>query len=302
MSTPLEELFKQALDAVTMLGGEAMSLHAIFSGDTGCGISLIAHMRAFIELVENEGKECIQLIGNLALNVEHSEHDLTTAGDAAEAALKQVHDDAPNVTTHAEAVETHTHDKATEIEHERTEATTLLKEGMVHAREDAARVRQAAEALGALLSTRIEETRTAMGELQHAVQEAGTELAAAAQRFQEAAAEVDRVATADSGLYVAAMDALAHQAATHLTSFANVKVDAHNETVGPLRQRMTLDEPRALNEMVQDVVQHMQQILRLCDERDDALVSSAESLEPMAHAATGRFEQILQFTDLVLSL
>lgn len=302
MTVPLNRLFELTLDAVTMLDGHAFTLLAIFRGDTGCDIELIARMRGLFEKVEEGGEDIVQRLVDLAGKVETTQTELTAAGDAAEAALRDVAAEAPTVGTAADAMETDTLEKSAEIEKERETASTMLQEEMSNAREDSARALAAAEALAALLSTRIEETRRSMGELRQAVDQATADLSAAAQRFLDAAAEVDRTVTADAIAYRAGIDALMQQEASALISLANQKVEAHNGTLGPLRQRLTQDEPRELHDAINAVVASMQQILRLCDERDDQLVQSAEKCEPLAEEGSSTFDQIVQFTEFVLTI
>lgn len=302
MAVPLTQLFELTLDAVTMLDGHAFTLLAIFRGDTGCDIELIARMRSLADKVEQHGEDIVQRLVDLTGKVETSEQDLDTAGDAATAALRNVAAEAPEVTSGADAMDTDTLEKTAEIAKEREAASDMLDDEMSHSREDATRTLAATEALAALLSTRIEETRKSMDELRAAVQQATADLGAAAQRFLDAAAEVDRVATADGIAYRAGIDALAQQGASSLTGLANRKVQAHNGTLGPLRQRLTEDEPRELHEAVNAVIVSMQQILRLCDERDDQLVQSAEKCEPLAEQGSSTLDTIVQLTDFVLTI
>jgi hypothetical protein len=302
MAVPLTQLFELTLDAVAMLDGHAFTLLAIFRGDTGCDIELIARMRSLADKVEQHGEDIVQRLVDLTGKVDTSEQDLDTAGDAATTALRNAAAEAPDVGSRADAMDTDTLEKAAEIAKEREAASDMLDDEMSHAREDAARTLAATEALAALLSTRIEETRRSMGELRAAVQQATTDLGAAAQRFLDAAAEVDRVATADGIAYRAGIDALAQQGASSLTGLANRKVQAHNATLGPLRQRLTEDEPRELHEAVNAVIVSMQQILRLCDERDDQLVQSAEKCEPLTEQGSSTLDTIVQLTDFVLSI
>jgi predicted RNA-binding protein len=302
MTAPINELFKQTLDAVTMLDGHAFTLLAIFRGDTGCDIELIARMRNLFDKVDQHGEDIVQRLVDLTGKVETTEKELDTAGNAAETALKDVAGQAPEVSARADAMDTDTLEKTAEIAKEREAAATLLDDEMSHAREDAARTLAAAEALAALLSTRIEETRRSMAELRAATQKAAADLDAAARRFLDAAAEVDRTVAADAIAYRAGIDALAQQAASSLTGLANQKVEAHNHCLGPLRQRLTEDEPRELHEAVAAVTVSMQQILRLCDERDDRLVQAAEKCEPLAEQGSSTLDRIVQFTDFILTI
>jgi chromosome segregation ATPase len=302
MTFALEMLFKLTLDAVALLGGRAFTILAIFRGETACDIELIARMTELVKIVEEGGEDCIQRLHDLAAKVEAAEAELAAAGDAAEGAMGHVAEQAPTVTARADAVDTDAVEKKGEVDKELAAATTLLEDETSGAREDSGRALEAAEALAALLSTRIEETRRSMGELRQAVQQAGADLAAAAQRFQEAAAEVDRTCTADAVRYRAGIDALMQEGATHLTSLANKKVEAHNGTLGPLRQRMTVDEPRDLHETMAAVAVSMQQIIRLCDERDDQLVQSAEKCEPLAEQGSSTLGTLVKLTEYVVTI
>jgi hypothetical protein len=302
MTVPLNRLFELTLDAVALLDGHAFTLLAVFRGEAGCDIELIARMRSLVGKVEEEGEGIVQRLVDLTGKVEAAEQELDTAGDAAETALKNVAAEAPEVGARADAMDSDTLEKTAEVAKEHEAASALLEDEMSHAREDAARTLAASEALAALLSTRIEETRRSMGELREASRKAAADLDAAAQRFLDAAAEVDRTVTADGIAYRAGIDALAQQGASSLTGLANQKVEAHNGTLGPLRQRLTEDEPRQLHEAVVAVVGSMQQILRLCDERDDQLVQSAEKCEPLAEQGSSTLDRIVQFTDFVLTI
>jgi hypothetical protein len=302
MPAPINDLFEKTLDAVTVLDGHAQALLAIFRGDTGCDIELLARMRSLFDKVEQHGEDIVQRLIDLTGKVETTEKELDAAGDAAETALKRVATEAPEVASRADAMDTDTLDKTAEIAKERETASSLLDDEMSHAREDAARTLAAVEALAALLSTRIEETRRSMGALQEASRKAAADLGAAAQRFLDAAAEVDRTVTADAIAYRAGIDALVQQGASSLTGLANRKVQAHNGRLGPLRQRLTEDEPGELQQAVVAVVASMQQILRLCDERDDRLVQSAEKCEPLAEQGSSTLDQIVRFTDFVLTI
>src|SRR5688572_1055222 len=155
MPAPINELFKQTLDAVAMLDGHAFTLLAIFRGETGCDVELIAHMRALFDKVDQHGEDIVQRLIDLTGKVETTEKELDTAGNAAESALQAVAAKAPEVSSRADAMDTDTLEKTAEIAKEREAATTLLDDEMSHAREDAARTLAAAEALAALLSTRI---------------------------------------------------------------------------------------------------------------------------------------------------
>lgn len=302
MTVPLNELFERTQEAVTILDSYAQTMLAIFRGETGCKIELLAHTRGVVEAVEQSGEDVVQRLTNLAADVEGSERDLAAASDAAEGALRDVAAAAPEVDARASAAETDAAEKNAEIARERDAALALLDDEMPNAREDAARTLAAAEALAALLSTRVEETRAAMAELQTSVQEAAAELGAAARRFLDAAAEVERTTAYDAVAYRAGIDALVQQAASSMTSLANRKVEAHNGTLGPLRQRLTEDEPQELAEAVSAAIVAMQPLLRLCDERDDALVRSAEKCEPLAEDGSGVLEKIVEITDFVTAV
>lgn len=302
VQVPLNELFKLALDALAELAGNASSLGMILRGDLSCGVELVPHVRQLMDIVEQKSEDCIQQLDSIATNVESATSDLEKASDAAEQALQAVAKAAPDVSTRADALSTHTTEVVTEVAHEKAKATSTVDEGMSNAREDAARAIQAAEALAAVLSTRIEETRKAMEELSQAIHDSRTLIGTATQKFLDAQAEVSRNMQAGAHLYRGGIDALMNAEATHLTSLANHKVEAHNLLMGPLRLRFQEEEPAALHAMVDAVAEHMAAIIAECDQRDDAVRLAAEKCEPHADKGETDLEKFLDLVHFVVTL
>jgi len=295
-------LLDAAINSTVDLEAHVFGLNAIFRGDTGCKIEIIAHLRALIDLVESEGGDFVNRLDALSPAVKTQMDRLSASSDETEKALNGAASAAPAVTTAAQTMRSHAQQVVAAIASERQEARAAMQEGLEHARESAAAVLAAAEQLTKLLAERMEAARQALNHLRETVAQTRADMAAAAERLEQAAGRAEAAATAGTELYLAGIDALMNEEANDLTTFANAMVEAHNRTVVPVRRRLTEEQPEALEELVESVREATIGILTLCQERDDKLVETADACVEESDKGDSILDHIVTVVEIVLTL